>query len=59
MDLGTIINRIYLDCYKDPATIWRDIGLVFRNCRRFNTNSQEEIRIICDTLREVALLLYR
>ena len=58
MDLGTIVNKIYLDCYKDSLSIWRDIGQVFKNCRKFNTNHQEEIRIICDTLREVSILLY-
>lgn len=59
MDLGTVANRIYLDCYKHFKAIWLDIGLVFKNCRKFNQNTKDEIRIIGDTLREVAIHLYR
>jgi len=58
MDLGTIANKIYLDCYRGIGEIWNDIGLVFRNCRKFNVDGKEEIRIIGDTLREVAIYLY-
>lgn len=59
IDLGTITNRLYLDCYPDAQSLWVDVGRVFTNCRLFNTNSKEEIRIIGDTLREVAIELYR
>jgi len=58
MDLGTIANKIYLDCYRGFPEIWYDVGLVFKNCRKFNVDSKEEIRIIGDTLREVAIYLY-
>lgn len=53
MDLGTINNRIYLGYYKDHETFWSDLGLVFRNCRRFNAETNCDIRLLCDTLREV------
>lgn len=59
MDLGTIANKIYLDCYRSFLEIWYDIGLVFKNCRKFNTDGKQEIRIIGDTLREVAIYLYQ
>jgi hypothetical protein len=36
MDLGTILNRILLDNYKTPLEFWKDVGLVWRNCRKFN-----------------------
>ena len=58
MDLGTVANKIYLNCYKDFTAVWNDIGLVFKNCRKFNVDSKEEIRILGDTLREVAIYLY-
>jgi hypothetical protein len=36
IDLGTILNRILLDNYKVPLEFWKDLGLVWRNCRKFN-----------------------
>lgn len=36
MDLGTVLNKIYLDIYKSYDEFWRDIGLVFKNCLKFN-----------------------
>lgn len=36
MDLGTILNRVYLDFYKNPFDFWKDIGLVWKNCKKFN-----------------------
>lgn len=36
MDLGTILNKIYLDIYKNSKEFWNDIGLVWRNCLKYN-----------------------
>ena len=59
MDLGTIMNRIYLDYYKNCQLFWNDLGLVFKNCRKFNVDETSDIRILCDTLRELAIDLYK
>ena len=59
MDLGTIMNRLYLDYYKSPQQFWLDLGLVFRNCRTYFKDSDCDIRILCDTLCEVAIELYK
>jgi chromodomain-helicase-DNA-binding protein 7 len=59
MDFGTIINRVYLGIYQEYMAFWSDVGLVFRNCRRFNTNPYSDIRRLCDTLRECAIVLYK
>ena len=59
MDLGTIMNRLYLDYYKNPQQFWLDLGLVFRNCRLYFKDSDCDIRILCDTLCEVAIDLYK
>ena len=53
MDLGTLLNRVYLDYYKIPQSFWNDLGSIFKNCRKFNKDSNADIRILCDTLREV------
>ena len=34
-------------------------SLVFKNCRKYNTDEASDIRVLCDTLREAAILLYR
>ena len=36
MDFGTILNKVYLDIYKSSDEFWRDIGLVIKNCLKFN-----------------------
>lgn len=58
MDLGTILNRLYLEVYTKPQDCWRDIGLVWRNCRKFNEDPNSDIRILCETLREASIWLY-
>lgn len=59
MDLGTVSNRLYLDYYKNQAHFFNELGLVFKNCRKYNRNPDSDIRILCDTLREAAIILYR
>lgn len=59
MDLGTINNRVYLDYYKSPKDFWNDLGLVFKNCRQYFKDDSHELRIISDTLRELAIVFYK
>ena len=59
MDLGTVLNRLYLEYYRGYTHFWTELGLVFKNCRRFNTNEESDIRVLGDTLREAAILLYK
>lgn len=60
MDLGTLNNRIYLENVKNFQDFWFNLGLVFRNCREYNyDDEQSDIRILCDTLREMARGLYK
>ena len=47
MDLGTILNRLYLDLYTRPQDFWRDTGLIWKNCKKFNENANSDIRIMC------------
>jgi hypothetical protein len=44
MDLGTVLNRLYLDYYKIADSFWNDLGMVFKNCRKFNADPNCEIR---------------
>ena len=59
MDLGTINNRLYLDYYKSYNQFWYDLGFVFKNARRYNKDITCDIRILVDTLREYAKILYQ
>lgn len=58
MDLGTIMNKVYLDIYKSYDEFWKDIGLVFKNCLRFNKEETSDLHLLGLTLRECALFLY-
>ena len=44
MDLGTVMNRLYLDYYKTSEHYWKDLGFVFKNCRKYNRDPTSEIR---------------
>jgi len=59
MDFGSILNRLYLDYYKNPNDVWNDLGFVFKNSRKYNKDRDCDIRILSDTLRECALFLYK
>ena len=59
MDLGTMLNRVYLDYYKTPQAFWNDMGLIFKNSRKFNRDPHSDIRILSDTLRDCAIYLYK
>ena len=37
MDLGTVLQRLESGAYADPLALLRDVGLIWRNCRAFNT----------------------
>ena len=58
MDLGTVLNKISLDTYKTYEEFWKDIGLVFKNCLRFNKDEASDLHILGLTLKECALFLY-
>lgn len=53
-----MLNRLYLDYYRGPTHFWTELGLVFRNCRKYNTDEESDIRVLCDTLREASIVLY-
>ncbi|KRX04912.1 Chromo domain protein [Pseudocohnilembus persalinus] len=59
MDLGSLLNRLYLDFYKNQQNVWHDLGFVFKNARKYNKDPDSDIRILSDTLRECAVFLYR
>ena len=60
MDLGTLLNRLYLDFYSSPKQFWIDMGFIWKNCRKYNAKStDQDIRVLCDTLRELAIEYYK
>lgn len=58
MDLGSIMNKVYLDIYKSYDEFWRDVGLVFKNCLKYNKEETSDLHLLGLTLRECALFLY-
>ena len=46
MDLGTILNKVFLDVYKTSNEFWEDIGLVWKNCLRYNGEEGSDLRIL-------------
>lgn len=59
IDLGTIHNRLHIGYYERPSELWKDIGMVFKNCQAYFTNRTGDTRIMGDTLRQIAIHLYK
>lgn len=59
IDFSTIHNRLYNSYYSFPVEFWKDLGFVFKNCQLCVPNRLSEIRVICDTLRQLAIHLYK
>ena len=59
IDFSTIHNRLYNSYYSFPIEFWKDLGFVFKNCQHCVPNRLSEIRMLCDTLRQVAIHLYK
>jgi len=51
MDFGTILNKIFLDIYKNTQEFWEDIGLVLKNCLKFNKEETSDLHVLGLTLR--------
>jgi chromodomain-helicase-DNA-binding protein 7 len=59
IDLGTIHNRLYNGYYTAVGEFWKDLGFMFKNTQLYYTNRLSDIRIISDTLRQIAVHLYK
>ncbi len=58
MDLGMVLNKIYLDIYKSSDEFWNDIGLVWKNSAKYNLNKNGDAYHIGLTLKEAPVFLY-
>lgn len=59
IDFSTIINKLYLQMYPNPAAFWIELGLVFKNCRNYYEQDTFGNRKIANLLRHLAYHLYK
>ena len=59
VDFTIIHNRIYNGYYTAPKEFWLDLGFLFKNCQAYYTNRLSDMRVIGDTLRQMAIHLYK
>lgn len=59
VDFSTIHNRLYNSYYSFPIEFWKDLGFVFKNCQLCVPDRLSPIRVICDTLRGLAIHYYK
>ena len=59
IDFTTIHNRLYNGYYTQPSEFWKDLGFLFKNLQEYVTDRRKEIRVVGDTLREIAVHLYK
>lgn len=45
MDLKTAGKKLKARQYKSPASFWRDVNLIWSNCKKFNSDSAEVFRL--------------
>ncbi|OMJ75337.1 hypothetical protein SteCoe_25533 [Stentor coeruleus] len=50
MDLGTIKKKLNTKHYESTDDYLEDIYLIFENCRKYNTDPRNPIRILCEDL---------
>jgi len=58
VDFGRVINRLYNGYYPSPREFWLDLGMIFK-LNAANNDEGSDLRIIGDTLRQVAISLYK
>ncbi len=58
MDFGTVLNKLYLDIYKNPSEFWNEMGLVLKNCLKFNKEETSDLHVLGLTLRECTIFMY-
>ncbi|OMJ68517.1 hypothetical protein SteCoe_34011 [Stentor coeruleus] len=59
MDFTTIHSRLYNSYYSFPMEFWKDLGFIFKNCHLCVEDRLSDIRIVCDTLRQLAIHFYK
>lgn len=59
MELDVILNRLYLRYYKHPTEFWKELGSIFINVRKQYERETSSLRIMGNTLRELAVFLYQ
>ena len=59
MDFITIHNRLYNGYYVEPIEFWKDLGFIFKNTQLYFTDKNTDSRVMCDTLRELSILIYK
>ena len=59
LDFSIILNRLYLDYYKNYSSFWLDINLLFEQIEVYYKNYTTDITIIARRLKRVAIYLYQ
>lgn len=58
VDFGRVYNRLYNGYYPSSREFWLDLGMIFK-LNAANNDDGSDIRIVGDTLRQVAVHLYQ
>lgn len=58
VDFGRVYNRLYNGYYPSPREFWLDLGMIFK-LNSANNDEGSDLRIVGDTLRQVAIHLYK
>jgi hypothetical protein len=59
LDFSIILNRLYLDYYKNYNSFWKDINLLFEQVETFYKGYTLDITIVARRLKRVAIYMYQ
>lgn len=59
LDFSIILNRLYLDYYKNYNSFWKDINLLFEQVEIFYKEYTLDITIVARRLKRVAIYMYQ
>lgn len=58
INIGQILNKIYLGYYHNQTHFWAELGLAIRNYLKIYPNDESDYRRIGITIMECAIFLY-
>lgn len=59
LDFSIILNRLYLDYYKDYTSFWKDISHLFDQVETFYKGYNLDITVLARRLKRIAVHLYQ
>jgi hypothetical protein len=58
INIGQVLNKIYLGFYKNQFLFWQELGLAINNYLNVYTENKGDYSVVGQTIRECLIFLY-